>query len=106
MVQSSAELEPDVDEITLTGLDAVPGLRVTAPRLRDAAIALECKVLQHLEIGQKQSDVFFIEVVYAHIADDVLDGPLPDPGKLAAVGRLGGNSYCDTAAPFFVERPK
>ncbi len=106
MVQSSAELEPDVDEIELAGLDVLPGLRVNVPRLSAAAIALECKVLQHLEIGQKLSDVFFVEVVYAHIADDILDGSLPDPAKLAAIGRLGGNGYCDTAVPFFIERPK
>jgi flavin reductase (DIM6/NTAB) family NADH-FMN oxidoreductase RutF len=105
MVQTSAELQPDIDEFELIGLHATDAEKVKAPRVADAAIALECRVSQHLEVGDKRADVFFLEVVFAHLRDDVLGTDYPDPARLRAVGRLGGNGYCDTAEPFFIERP-
>jgi flavin reductase (DIM6/NTAB) family NADH-FMN oxidoreductase RutF len=50
-------------------------------------------------------DVFFLEVVRLHLADDIVVDGVPDAARLAAVGRLGGASYCDTSAPFDIERP-
>ncbi len=105
MVQTSAEVTADVDEFELSELHAIAAERVKTPRVKDAAIALECKVSQHLEVGDKLADVFFLEVVYAHVADEVLSGEHPDAAKLRAVGRLGGSGYCDTSLPFFLERP-
>lgn len=105
MVQTSAEVSADIDEFELSKLHATSAERVHAPRVADAAIALECTLSQHLEVGEKRADVFFLEVVYAHVRDDVLGGEYPDPAKLRAVGRLGGTGYCDTALPFTLERP-
>jgi flavin reductase (DIM6/NTAB) family NADH-FMN oxidoreductase RutF len=105
MVRTSAEVEGEVDEFALAGLTAVPATRVNAPRVAEAAVALECRVTQHLEVGSKKNDVFFLEVVYVHLRDDILVGNRPDPSKLQAVGRLGGDGYSDTTQPFYLPRP-
>jgi len=105
MVATSAEVEHGVDEFELAGLAKAPSVDVRPPRVADAAIALETRLERHMEIGDGPNDVFLLEVVRYHLRDDVLADGLPDPAKLAAVGRLGGAWYCDTAAPFEVTRP-
>jgi flavin reductase (DIM6/NTAB) family NADH-FMN oxidoreductase RutF len=106
MVKTSVEASPDVDEFDFATLARTASERVRPPRVADAAIAFECRVSQHLEVGEGPNDVFLLEILLAHVADDVTDGRLPDPAKLAAVGRLGGNAYCDTGNPFFIARPR
>ncbi|MDJ0973693.1 MAG: flavin reductase family protein [Planctomycetota bacterium] len=105
MVKTSAEVEPDTDEFELAGLTPVPSLEVRPPRIAEAAIAMEAAVQEHLEVGNGPNDVFLLEIVHLYVADEMLVDGLPDPGRLAAVGRLGGSGYCDTAAPFDVSRP-
>lgn len=104
MVATSAEVGPDVDEFALAGLTAVPAEVVAPPRVAEAAIAMECRMTTHLEVGETPMDVFFLEVLRLHLDDEILVDGLPDPARLAAVGRLGGEGYCDTAHPFEVPR--
>lgn len=106
MVATSAEAAPDVDEFTLVGLDSVPADLVDAPRLVNAAVAFESRVVQHLELGDGPNDVFFLEALRVHVADFLLgsDG-LPDARRWAAAGRLGKNEYCTTASVFEIDRP-
>ena len=106
MVHTSAEVESDVDEFELAGLTPAASVEVRPERIAEAAIAMEAAVLEHLEVGNGPNDVFLLEIVHLHIADEVLVDGLPDPARLGAVGRLGGSSYCDTAAPFDVSRPE
>ena len=105
MVASSEGVASDVDEFALTGLEAVPGTRVAAPRLVEAPIAMEARVARHLEIGNGPVDLFLLEIVHLHLDPELLVDGRPDPAKVAAVGRLGGAGYCDTSAPFEIERP-
>jgi flavin reductase (DIM6/NTAB) family NADH-FMN oxidoreductase RutF len=106
MVATSAEVSAEVDEFELCGLASVPADVVHAPRLREAAVAFECRVTRHLELGDGPNDVFFLEAVRVHVADHLIgsDG-LPDAKRWAAVGRLGKNEYCTTSASFALERP-
>lgn len=105
MVHSSIDAAPDEDEFELTGLTKAPSVEVRPPRIAEAAIALETSMQRHMEVGNGPVDVFLLEVVHLHVRDEFLVDGRPDPSKLAAVGRLGGAHYCDTAAPFSVERP-
>ncbi len=106
MVRTSEDVEPDVDEFELAGLTSAPSVEVRPERIAEAAIAMEAAVLEHLEVGNGPNDVFLLEIVHLHIADEVLVDGLPDPVRLGAVGRLGGSSYCDTTQPFDVPRPQ
>jgi len=105
MVATSADAPADVDEFQLAGLTPVPSDRVAPPRVAEAAIAMEAVLRHHLEVGSGPVDVFLLEIVRLHLADEVLVDGRPDPARLAAVGRLGGRSYCDTSQPFDLERP-
>lgn len=105
MAATSADVAPDVDEFALAGLTKVAAVDVAPPRVQEAAIAMEAKVTQHFEIGAAPMDVFFLEVVRLHLDDRFVKDNLPDAGKLAVVGRLGGALYCDTATVFELPRP-
>ncbi len=105
MVATAAEVEHGVDEFELAGLAKLPSVDVRPPRIAEAAIAMEARLVQHMEIGSGPNDVFLLEIVRFHVADDVLVDGAPDAARLAAVGRLGGSAYCDTSAPFDVARP-
>ena len=51
MVATSAEVVPEVDEFELVDLATAPAVRVRPPRVAAAAVAMECTVAQHLELG-------------------------------------------------------
>ena len=106
MVATSADVAPEVDEFDLAKLPRAPARHVRPVRLADARIAFECRVVNHLEVGSQAADVFFLEAVWIHVADEILAGDLPDPTKLDAVGRLGGAEYCAVADIFSIPRPK
>jgi len=106
MVATSAEVEAEVDEFDLAGLQKLPATRVAPPRVAEAAVALEAKLIQHQEVGDGPVDLFLLEVVWVHLADTFLSEGVPDPQRLAAVGRLGDAFYSDTAATFAIQRPR
>lgn len=105
MVASSAGFAPDRSEVEALGLVTAPSVDVAVPRLADARLALEARSVRHLEMGRGPVDVFFLEILRIHAADEIVLDDLPDPARLGAVGRLGGSGYCDTRVPFAVERP-
>lgn len=105
MVASSAEVAPEVDEFDLTRLGKAPAVRVKPWRIAGAPVALEAVLERHLEVGAGPVDLFLLRVVLFHVSDALLVDGLPDPARFRAVGRLGGEHYCDTAAPFRVPRP-
>jgi flavin reductase (DIM6/NTAB) family NADH-FMN oxidoreductase RutF len=108
MVETSADVVPEIDEFELVGIATTPACRVKPPRVAEAAIVMECKLVRHLQVGSRArpTDVFFLEVILLDLADEFLDGDLPDPRRLAAVGRLGGDEYCDTHEVFSIRRPQ
>jgi flavin reductase (DIM6/NTAB) family NADH-FMN oxidoreductase RutF len=105
MVLTSKEVGPEVDEFDLAALERVPATRVKPWRVATAPIAMEAVLERHLEVGNVPVDMFLLRVVLYHADDRVLVGGVPDPARLAAVGRLGGEGYCDTSAPFRIARP-
>ncbi len=104
MVMTSRDDGPDADEVSLTGLLVSPSDVVGPPRLANAPIAMEARLTKHMEMGHGPVDLFFLEVVYLHIEDEIVSDGLPDPAKLNALGRLGGAMYSDTSAPFVIPR--
>lgn len=106
MNQASADYPPDVDEIKEVGLTAVKSEKVKSPRIAEAPISLECKLLQIMEIGSKPNRTTIIlgEILLVHIKDEVMTDGKIDPLKAKIVGRLGdGNIYCRTTNIFALE---
>ena len=98
-VQASADYPYGVDEIKATGLTAIKGEMVKSPRVSEAKVSMECKLVQKLELIEEYKEgpglraIIFGEVVLAHIKDDVwVDGKI-DPRRLKLIGRVGANLY-------------
>ena len=105
---SSKMLLPDESEVELVGLSTLKSDRVKPPRLAEVPFALECNVLQIIPVGHGaiSANLIIGEIVTMHIDDEVLDPKgLPDPRKLKAIARLGGEFWCRTQDLFQLERP-
>ncbi len=112
MNKSSEALPPDCDEISLSGLTAIPSKLVNAPRIKEAPVHLECRYLKSVEIpGWTEADayrVIFGEVVGIHIDDEfITEEGLVDVMKMLVIGRLGYNDYTrvDGESLFSMGRP-
>ena len=55
-VQASADYPYGVDEIKETGLTAVKGERVKSPRIAEAKVSLECRLVQKLELMEEYKE--------------------------------------------------
>ncbi len=105
---SSRPLPYDESEIDLTGLATAPSVRVRPPRVAAAPFALECRTLQIVPVGHGPiaANLVIAEVLSMHVDEAVLDAQgQPNPRKIAALGRLGGEHWCRTTDLFQMERP-
>jgi len=64
---SAAEVEPDISEVERLGLATEASDGVTPPRLRDAPVALECRLNRELDLGPA-STLVLLDVLTAHAA--------------------------------------
>jgi flavin reductase (DIM6/NTAB) family NADH-FMN oxidoreductase RutF len=103
----AGEYAADVDEFRVSGLTPVPSQVVAPPRVLESRVSMECKLMQIVEVSQRARGGSLIlgEVLRFHVDDEVMDGPIIDPGKLRAVGRMGGNTYVRTRDRFEMVRP-
>jgi len=104
---TSGEYPADVDEFALTGLTAAPGMKVKAPRVAEAPINLECRVVHILPVGRGPHSLVLGEIVSFHIRDDLYN---PQTGRidmynLHPVGRLAGELYTHAHDIFEMKRP-
>ncbi|MCH8887650.1 MAG: flavin reductase family protein [SAR324 cluster bacterium] len=100
----------DIDEFVEAGLTAVPGTAVDVPRVKEALVAFECKLYQHIRMGEHppHNNHIIGEIVYWHIDDSILDESARNPVRpelLQAVGRMGGIEYARTTDRFEIVRP-
>ncbi len=105
---SSKFLLPNESEVELIGQSTLKSIRVKPPRLAEVPFALECKVLQIIPVGHGpiSANLVIGEIVTMHIDDAVLDEKgQPDPRKIKAIARLGGEFWCRTQDLFQLERP-
>ena len=67
---SGAEAGPDISEVERLGLATEPSQHVAPPRLRDAPVALECRLNRELDLGPA-STLILLDVVMAHAAERI-----------------------------------
>lgn len=106
---SSKPLSYDESEVALTGQATTPSTLVRPPLLADVPFALECKLMQIIPVGSGpiSANLVIGEIVTMHVNDDVLDSHgIPDPRKINAIARLGGEYWCRTQDLFQLERPQ
>ncbi len=107
MNQCAVDVPPEVDEFELSGLTPLACEVIDAPRVAESLIAMECRLLQVVEVSEKVLGGAFVmgEVVRFHVADDLIDNFRIDPDRLGAVGRMAGNTYARTTDRFDLARP-
>ena len=82
-----------------------PGIKVKAPRVAEAPISMECKLVRILPVGI--ANLILGEVVQWHVRDDIYDTATGrfDMHRLKPVGRLTGNLYSHIHQIFEMKRP-
>jgi flavin reductase (DIM6/NTAB) family NADH-FMN oxidoreductase RutF len=108
MNKTSAEVPPEVDEFVLSGLTPLASDLVMPPRVAESKVQMECKLHQIVPVSDKPGGGILVlgEVLRFHILESVLDGYKVDPGKLKAIGRMGGPTYVRTHDRFNMDRPR
>jgi flavin reductase (DIM6/NTAB) family NADH-FMN oxidoreductase RutF len=86
---SAADEGPEVSEVTRLGLATDPSSRVAPPRLREAPVALECRLNRELELGPV-STLVLLDVLATHAAERIwsADHDCADASLWTPVARL------------------
>jgi len=109
MNETSAQVDPAVDEFTLAELEAVPARLVKPPRVKAAPIHMECLYHQTVElpcdVPGGRNAIVLGRVVGIHIDDAVLTDGLVDMAKLKPIARLGYMDYTRVDLVFTMVRP-
>ena len=98
MNESSARLNPKVDELTEAELTAIPSILIKPSRVAEAPIHLECKHIKSIELpylSESNRNVIVLgEVIGIHIIDElIMENGLINVDRLSAIGRLGYTDY-------------
>lgn len=87
----AVDYPPGVNEIEKAGFTALPSCKVRPPYIAEAPVALECRLLQIVDLGRKPYHVVFGEVVYFHYHDGIVNERFHvDVGRVNPIGRLAG----------------
>tara|TARA_Y100001934_G_scaffold68295_1_gene84712 strand:+ start:124 stop:723 length:600 start_codon:yes stop_codon:yes gene_type:complete len=106
MVLTSAELPPDEDEFEVAGINKRDSVDVKPPIIKEAQIAMEGKLYEHIEVGNSPGDMMLIEIIRIHIDDSILDERgKPDVAKIDPLARLGGRKYASLNEAWDIVRP-
>lgn len=106
MAVTAAAFAPEVDELDMAGLTAVPGDVVACPRIAEAPVAFECERYLGIAVSSAR-EIILGRIVRAHIREDIIDPATfnSDHEKLDALGRMGGNGYSGTFDYFDLPTP-
>jgi flavin reductase (DIM6/NTAB) family NADH-FMN oxidoreductase RutF len=104
----SAELDGQVDEWDLLGIEGADSVAVAPQRVAAAPAAFECRVLEIVDLGTEEmpsNSLIVGSVLRIHVADEAMNGMTPNPDALGLVGRMGGDEWCRTGDRFTLPRP-
>jgi flavin reductase (DIM6/NTAB) family NADH-FMN oxidoreductase RutF len=109
MSLASTEYPKGVNEFEKAGLTPVKSDLVAPPRVKEAAVAMECKVneVKALGTGGGAGNLVICEVIAIHVNETILDDKgVIDPFKLSPVARLGGSWYSRITPDSLFQIPK
>ena len=110
MNNTSAHVPSSVDEMAVAGLEAAPCEQVKAPRVKNSPIAMECKVLQIIDLpaneGTPPNNMVIGQVVGIHVDDDVIVDGMIDARKVRPLARLGYLDYATITPENIITVPR
>jgi flavin reductase (DIM6/NTAB) family NADH-FMN oxidoreductase RutF len=106
---SSIDAPAEFDEIDYAKIETLPSTVVKPERIASSPVNFECRSLEILNIGPRQTIVIG-EILVAHIKDEfilVADKIYLDTPAMKLIGRVHGSGwYVRTSDLFKMERPK
>jgi flavin reductase (DIM6/NTAB) family NADH-FMN oxidoreductase RutF len=104
----SGDYPTGVSEFSVSGLTPEASEVVKPPCVRESPMNMECKLIQIVDVGTRLGGASLVigEVVRFHFDRAIADNFRIDPGKLRAIGRMGGNEYTRTQDRFEMIRPR
>lgn len=102
---SAADFPAVESEFAWAGLTVTPSDLVNSPRVGEAPIAFEAKLVDTVRIGSSDSVLVLGEIVRIHIAEAMITGDRIDPAKLKPLGRLAGSGFARLGELFEMKRP-
>lgn len=107
---SSAPYAAGVDEFEKAGLTKGQCKNVKAPRVAEAAVALECKYYKTVELpaapGEHSHVMVLGSIVGIHISKSILTDGMVDMTKFRPIARLGYWQYTVINNAFWMEPPE
>lgn len=104
---TSAEVDSEIDEFELAGLEKRASLLVAPPKVRLARAHLECRLERIIPVGEGPGSgaVVLGRVLLLEVDDSLVKGDDIEVDKLDPIGRLSGSEYCTVRDRFTLERP-
>jgi flavin reductase (DIM6/NTAB) family NADH-FMN oxidoreductase RutF len=114
MNQSSATVEPGIDEFALAGLTPEPSRRIRPPRVAETPVSMECRLIEIVRLHSADRvplDSWLVlgEVVAVHIDKALLkDGvyQTAEARPILRAGGPGGYARIEPDAMFDMRRPR
>jgi flavin reductase (DIM6/NTAB) family NADH-FMN oxidoreductase RutF len=100
---TAIEFDPSVNELTEAGLTTLPSLHVKPPRIAASPVAMECELMQIVDLGSSNGLVIG-RVLAMHIRDEmVIDAKKHyiDTPKLKLIGRMHGSGWYARTSDLF-----
>lgn len=103
---TAIEFEPCICELAEARLDTYPSVHIRPPRIAGSPVAMECELMQILELG-KETGLILGRVLAMHIREDaILDSGKHyiDTPKLKLIARMHSGWYAKSSELFRMER--
>lgn len=100
------EFDSSVDELAQAGLTPVPSARVKPPRIAESPVAMECELMQIIDLGE--SGLVLGRVVAMHVRDEFVHDAAKyyiDTPNLKLIGRMHGRGWYARTSDLF-EMPR
>ena len=79
---------PEIDEFREAGLTALPGIEVTAPRVAEAPVQIECRLEKILELGEIPDYLIIGRILAFHVREDLFNNYKIDFDRLRPLGAM------------------
>ena len=99
MNASAAEYPADISEFAALNIASIASQQVAALGVQGASVRYECRLREVINISDKPLGgcLILLDVLGVDVDESVLHEGTIAPGKLQALGKLGGDLYCTTA---------
>lgn len=103
--RTAADFPPDESEFDWAGLTPIASDLVKAPRVAEAPIAFEARLVEVKQISTTNNFLVMGEIVRLHLAEAIISNGRIDPALLRPLGRLAGSGFSRLGELFSLERP-